>query len=472
MPMPAPSNILVVDDETGIRSLVKEILEDEGYHVDIAEDAETARASRRNRRPDLILLDIWMPDTDGISLLREWSETSTGAPPVIMMSGHGTIETAVEATRLGAYDFLEKPLSTAKLLLAVRRALEAAELRRENIGLRREALQASEPIGRSTLMGNLRDQVKRIAEHDTPVLITGESGSGKELFARYLHAHSPRAPGPFVRVRIAGLAGAAGQTEVFGAEDGPIIHYGAVEKANGGTLFLEDIVDMDPELQSRLVTMLQERSFHRVNGSEPVPLNVRIVTASRADVGRAVADSRLREDLYYLLNVVPLAVPPLRDHREDIPELVSYYIDVLVTRENLPNRRLTVGAAEPASKPRLARQRAGADQRASAPAHLGERVRHRARGGRSGSRGHSGARAPGTTEILEFEIPFREAREQFERAYLEYRLRKAGRQREQGRGGGGNRAHASLPKAAWTRNRSEVIVRALAAWRRLTGEPS
>ena len=425
MSTPAPSNILVVDDEAGICSLVKEILEDEGYDVEVAEDAETARASRRNRRPDLILLDIWMPDTDGISLLREWSETGTGAPPVIMMSGHGTIETAVEATRLGAYDFLEKPLSTAKLLLAVRRALEAAELRRENMGLKRETLQASEPIGRSTLMSSLRDQVKRIAEHDTPVLITGESGSGKELVARYLHAHSPRATGPFVRVRIAGLTAAAGQTEVFGSEDGPIIHYGAVEKANGGTLFLEDIVDMDRELQSRLVTMLQERSFLRVDGAAPVPLNVRIVTASRGDVARAVADARMREDLYYLLNVVPLAVPPLRDHREDIPELVSYYIDVLVTRENLPNRRLTVGAQN-----RLRNH--------SWPGNVRELINVLQRllilGSGSVIELEAVEAALGATpeferrddEILEFEIPFREAREQFERAYLEYRLRKAG----------------------------------------------
>ena len=425
MPTPAPSNILVVDDEAGIRALVKEILEDEGYDVGVAEDAETARASRRNRRPDLILLDIWMPDSDGISLLREWSETGTGAPPVIMMSGHGTIETAVEATRLGAYDFLEKPLSTAKLLLAVRRALEAAELRSENMGLRREALQASEPIGRSTLMGSLRDQVKRIAEHDTPVLITGESGSGKELFARYLHAHSPRARGPFVRVRIAGLIGAAGRTEVFGAEDGPIIHYGAVEKANGGTLFLEDIVDMDPELQSRFVTMLQERAFHRVDGAAPVPLNVRIVTASRGDVGRAVADARMREDLYYLLNVVPLAVPPLREHREDIPELVSYYIDVLVTRENLPNRRLTVGAQNRLRNhgwPGNVRELINVLQRllilGSGSVIELEAV--------EAALGATPEFERGDDEILEFELPFREAREQFERAYMEYRLRKAG----------------------------------------------
>ena len=425
MHTPAPSSILVVDDEPGILALIKDILEDEGYEVEVAEDAEAARASRRNRRPDLILLDIWMPDSDGISLLREWAKSGAGDVPVIMMSGHGTIETAVEATRLGAYDFLEKPLSTAKLLLAVRRALEAAQLRRENIGLRRDALQASEPIGRSTVMASLRDQVKRIAEHDTPVLITGESGSGKELIARYLHAHSPRATGPFVRVRIAGLIGAAGQTELFGAEDGPLIHYGAVENANGGTLFLEDVVDMEPELQSLLVSILQERSFLRINGTTPIPLNVRIVTASRGDLSRAVAAARLREDLYYLLNVVPLAVPPLRDHREDIPELVSYYIDALVTRENLPNRRLTVGAQN-----RLRNH--------SWPGNVRELINVLQRLLILGSGSVIELETVEATlgaipeierpddEILEFELPFREAREQFERAYLEYRLRRAG----------------------------------------------
>jgi len=425
MHTPTPSSILVVDDEPGILALVKDILLDEGYEVDTAENAESARASRRNRRPDLILLDIWLPDSDGISLLREWSESGTGDPPVIMMSGHGTVETAVEATRLGAYDFLEKPLSTAKLLLAVRRALEAAELRQENIGLKREAFQAPEPIGRSAVMNALRDQVRRIAEHDTSVLITGESGSGKELIARYLHAHSPRASGPFVRVRVAGLIGAVGQTELFGAEDGPRIQYGAVERAKGGTLFLEDIVDMDPELQARLVTMLMERAFLRVDGATPVPMNVRIVTASRNDVSRAVAASRLREDLYYLLNVVPLAVPPLREHREDIPELVSYYIDVLVTRENLPNRRLTVGAQN-----RLRNHRW--------PGNVRELINVLQRLLILGSGSVIELEAVEATlgaipeierhdgEVMEYELPLKEAREQFERAYLEYQLRKAG----------------------------------------------
>ena len=422
---PTLSSILVVDDEPVILALVKDILLDEGYEVDTAENAESARASRRNRRPDLILLDIWLPDSDGISLLREWSESGTGDPPVIMMSGHGTVETAVEATRLGAYDFLEKPLSTAKLLLAVRRALEAAALRQENIGLKREAFQAPEPIGRSAVMNALRDQVRRIAEHDTSVLVTGESGSGKELIARYLHAHSPRASGPFVRVRVAGLIGTAGQTELFGAEDGPRIQYGAVERAKGGTLFLEDIVDIDRELQARLVTMLMDRTFLRVDGATPVPMNVRIVTASRNDVSRAVAASRLREDLYYLLNVVPLAVPPLREHREDIPELVSYYIDVLVTRENLPNRRLTVGAQN-----RLRNHRW--------PGNVRELINVLQRLLILGSGSVIELEAVEATlgaipeierhdgEVLEYELPLKEAREQFERAYLEYQLRKAG----------------------------------------------
>ena len=365
-----------------------------------------------------------MPDSDGISLLKEWSESGMGDAPVIMMSGHGTVEIAVEATRLGAYDFLEKPLSTAKLLLTIRRALEAAALKRENAGLKREALQVSEPIGRSAAISNLRDRARRIAEHDTPVLVTGEPGSGKELIARYLHAHSPRSAGPFVRVHLAGLAGAAGQARVFGAEDGPRIHYGAIEKANGGTLFLEDIVDMDPELQARLVTALRDRSFLRLDGAAPVPLNVRIVAGSRGDVIRAVAASKLREDLYYLLNVVPLAVPPLREHHEDVPELMSYYVDVLVTRENLPNRRLTVGAQNRLRNhawPGNVRELINVLQRllilGSGSTIELEEVEATL------------STAPGSEcgdEVAEFELPLKEAREQFERAYLEYRLRRTG----------------------------------------------
>ena len=211
------AHILVIDDEREIRELVRDILQDEGYEVAVAETAEEARHARRLRKPDLVLMDIWLPDTDGISLLREWGQSGLDAP-VIMISGHGTVETAVEATRLGAYDFLEKPLSLSKLLLVVQRALEADKLQRENLDLRRQAQALVEPIGGSQLMKELRAQVQRIARHNAWVLISGEPGSGKELFARYLHSSSTRRDGPFVEAGVASIAGENSAVALFGAE--------------------------------------------------------------------------------------------------------------------------------------------------------------------------------------------------------------------------------------------------------------
>ena len=213
------SYLLVVDDEPDIRDLVKEILEDEGYDVATAENGQTARQALRDRKPDLVLLDIWMPDVDGISLLKEWSENEGLPCPVIMMSGHGTVETAVEATRLGAWEFLEKPLSLAKLLVTVERALEADKLQQENIGLRRHGQHVIEPTGRSAVIQRLREQVKRIAQHDTWVLITGEAGTGKETFARYLHAQSVRKDRPFVDVGVSSIAKGNSSRELFGSEE-------------------------------------------------------------------------------------------------------------------------------------------------------------------------------------------------------------------------------------------------------------
>ena len=416
--------ILIVDDEPDICTLLKEILEDEGYEASAAENAQLAREARRARRPDLILLDIWMPDTDGISLLKEWAGNSGLDTPVIMMSGHGTVETAVEATRLGAYDFLEKPLSTAKLLLTIKNALEIAQLKQENIGLKRESGAVTEPIGRSPAMQNLREQVKRIAQHDTSVLLVGESGSGKEVYARYLHQSSNRRDGPFVRVPIAGLGGANAAAELFGVEDGEHVHFGSLERANGGTLFLEDIIDMDVGVQARLLSALQHQSFMRVDGRAPVSINVRIVAATTHDPARAVAKGLLREDLYYHLNVVPLEIPPLRSHRDDIPELLNYYIDQFATTEGLPYRRFTVGAQNRLrnySWPgnvrelknvvhRLLILGSGADiDQDEIEISLGE-VRERR-----------------TTDTpSEFDLPLKEAREQFERSYLEYQIRETG----------------------------------------------
>ena len=421
-------HVLVVDDEPDIRELVKDILEDEGFLVSTAENAEAARQARRQRRPDLILLDIWMPDTDGITLLKEWSDKSALDSPVIMMSGHSTVETAVEATRLGAWDFLEKPLSMAKLLLTVRHAIESAQLRQENQGLKREMPTVTEPAGRSDVMKHLREQVRRIAQHNTAVLVTGESGSGKEVLARYLHAHSGRRDGPFVRFTVAAGAGDGATVELFGVEDGDQVHFGSLERANGGTLFLEDVTEMDAALQARLVGALQHASFLRVDGREPVQVDVRIVAATSRDLAAEVKSGRFREDVYYHLNVVPLHVPPLREHREDVPELLDYYVDLLVTREGLPYRRFTVAAQNRLrnhSWPGNIRELRNAVQRLlilGSGDDVSESEVETALGGAVTRT----ATAPANGRLPGFELPLKEAREVYERAYFEDHIRQAG----------------------------------------------
>ena len=419
--MSAP-HILVVDDELDIRELIKEILEDEGYEVSTAENAQTARDARRSRKPDLVLLDIWMPDTDGISLLREWNDdTARFESPVVMMSGHGSVETAVEATRLGAYDFLEKPLSLAKLLLTVRRALENAQLKAENIGLRRDVAQQSNPLGRSATMSTIREQAKRIGRHDTAVLISGESGCGKAVLARYIHNQSPRASAPFVRVPVSGLTNARSASELFGVEDGGAVHYGLLEQSNGGTLFLEDIIDMDLEVQARFLSALTQNAFLRVGALEATPIDVRIIAATSHDAAQAVRSGRLREDLYYHLNVVPLDMPALRDHREDVPELIEYFVEQLVQIQNLPYRRFGVAAQNRLrhySWPGNVRELKNVVQRLLILA-AGEEVQalevDTALGG--------SVQAAAAPVDDDFELPLKEARERFERRYLEHRIR-------------------------------------------------
>ncbi len=411
------SHILVVDDEPDIRDLVKEILEDEGYEVATAEHGAAAREARRVRRPDLILLDIWMPDIDGISLLKEWSEGDGLPCPVIMMSGHGTVETAVEATRLGAYDFIEKPLSMAKLLLTVGRALEADKLARENVGLRRHARPVTEPIGRSDTMQKLRSQVLRLAQSDAPVLITGEPGTGKEVYARFLHANSPRKNGPFVDVGVGSIARENAALELFGSEEGDKVHYGRLEQASGGTLFLDELADMGLETQAKLAGALENGSFLRIGGKEPVQVDVRIVAATHRDLEAEVAVGRFREDLYYHLNVLPLALPPLREHCEDVPELLTYYVNHFVDQEGLPYRNFTMAARNRLRNygwPGNIRELKNLVQRLLI---LGggeeitleevEAAISHAAPVRSKEIGH-----------IPLDLPLREAREQFERAYL------------------------------------------------------
>ena len=335
-------NILVVDDEPDIRTLLKEILEDEGYAVEVAENAEAARQARVARRPDLTLLDIWMPDVDGITLLKEWTEEEKLHTPVIMMSGHGTVETAVEATRLGAYDFIEKPLSLGKLLVTVERALEAYKLHRENAGLRHKLQPSKEPIGRSAVMLQLREQVERVALHDTTVLIRGETGSGKGVIARYLHKLSPRRNGPFIEVGVASLLSEEASEALFGSEKEGMVHYGLLEQANGGTLYLNDIADMDIATQARLLGALETRIYHRIGGKDPIPIDVRVIAASHHDLEQEVSEGSFRNDLFYHLNVVPLFVPPLREHSEDITDLIAFYVDYYTSQDNFPYRSFNV----------------------------------------------------------------------------------------------------------------------------------
>jgi DNA-binding NtrC family response regulator len=337
-------HILVVDDEPDIRSLVHDILEDEGYSVSIAEGGEAARKARRVRRPDLILLDIWMEDVDGITLLREWSESGDLPCPVVMMSGHGTVETAVEATRLGAYDFIEKPISLAKLLLTVERAFESDRLQRENVNLRERAQPIVEPVGKSPAMSQMREQARKIAQHNSWVLISGEAGAGKDTFARYIHEQSARRNGPFVEIAVGSISAENSAAELFGSEDGETVRYGRLEQANGGTLCIGDIADMDMQTQARLLSVFQTRSLTRLGGREDVEVDLRVIATTQQNLDEEVAAGRFRDDLFYHLNVVPLQIPALREHADDVHELLNYYIDYLVTHERLSYRHFSVAA--------------------------------------------------------------------------------------------------------------------------------
>ena len=335
-------HVLVVDDEDAIRVLIKEILSDEGYEVTNAADAAEARAARQEGKFDLILLDIWMPDTDGISLLREWSEHAELDCPVVIMSGHGTVDTAVEATRLGAFDFVEKPLSIAKLLRTVERAIESSKKRPSTTRRLLPALMT--PVGRSKLMQNLRDQVQEYANHDSPVLLIGEAGTGRGAFARYIHALSDRAEAPLVNLLAASLTDNNAEEQLFGTEENGEIHNGYFERAKNGTLIIDELTDLNDLAQKLILSALEQGEFVRHGGHEPIKLQVRVLATVNADYDSRIAAGTLRRELISNLNTLSVRVPPLREYAEDVPELLSYYVDKLVDGEGLSFKRFGVAA--------------------------------------------------------------------------------------------------------------------------------
>ena len=335
-------HVLVVDDEDDIRVLIKEILSDEGYEVTNAADAAEARAARQKGKFDLILLDIWMPDTDGISLLREWSEHAELDCPVVIMSGHGTVDTAVEATRLGAFDFVEKPLSIAKLLRTVERAIESSKKRPSTTRRLLPALMT--PVGRSKLMQSLRDQVQEYANHDSPVLLIGEAGTGRGAFARYIHALSDRAEAPLVNLLAASLTDNNAEEQLFGTEENGEIHNGYFERAKNGTLIIDELTDLNDLAQKLILSALEQGEFVRRGGHEPIKLQVRVLATVNADYDSRIAAGTLRRELISNLNTLSVRVPPLREYAEDVPELLSYYVDKLVDGEGLSFKRFGVAA--------------------------------------------------------------------------------------------------------------------------------
>jgi DNA-binding NtrC family response regulator len=398
-------SILVVDDEPDIRNLVKEILEDEGYRVDVAEDADSARAVRQRGEPDLVLLDIWMPDEDGVSLLKEWKEKDQLHCPVVMMSGHGTVETAVEATRLGAYDFVEKPLSLAKLLLTVEQALTMGARGTATV---KGVVSTQELVGNSRVMAALREQAQRVAVHDTPVLISGETGAGKHALAGYIHACSSHARGPFVEVAVGGSE--PGQAEEFtgGSLDS------LIARARGGTLYVAEIISLTPASQQQLLQLAKRAT--------PEHGNLRLIVATREKPQASVRSGGLLEELYYVINALELRVLPLREHREDVSALLEYFVNYFAQHEGLSYRHFNVAAQNRLRNyawPGNVSELRNLVQRAMI---LGGGVEIGLDEVEQSLQQSDGREtAPGLIP-LPLDLPLRQAREVFERAYLEQQL--------------------------------------------------
>ena len=424
------AQILVVDDEPDIRQLVQEILEDEGYSVKTAKDGETARLVYAQQKPDLVLLDIWMPDIDGISLLKEWSSAGTLEAQVVIMSGHGTLETAVEATRLGAFDFVQKPLSLAKLLATVRKALDsrpqtkAAELSGQHI-------LPIEPMGNSPVMQLLRNSAKQAANNSSPVMITGESGSGRETLARYIH-HLSTSSGDMVTLDHSQAAGENTCAYLFGSVVNGQKVEGLLDKAAGGLLFIPKLQKLPLNTLELLNNTIESNGYTAVGGTSFKPLACRIICSATENLEQLVKEKRLPGPLYFHLNVLPLKVPALRERPEDIPELIRYFSDWFPNHENLPYRSFSVSIQNRMrnhSWPGNVRELRSLIQRLLVLGSEGEVLAQEVEDALNQSAASMDNTVTGHGRLYDkglYDLPLREAREQFERDYLIYQLKKAG----------------------------------------------
>ncbi|NEU11907.1 sigma-54-dependent Fis family transcriptional regulator [Methylobacterium sp. BTF04] len=341
------ADILIVDDEADIRDLVAGILDDEGHRTRTAGGSDEALAAIESRRPHLVFLDIWLQGSrlDGLQVL---DQIKAGHPdlPVVMISGHGNIETAVAAIKAGAYDFIEKPFKADRLILVAERALETSRLRREVRDLKTRSGQASRLVGASVVVNQLRQTVERVAPTNARVMILGAPGSGKELSARTLHATSTRASGPFVVINAATITPDTMEAELFGVEagEGRARRVGALEEAHGGSLYIDEVADMPRETQNRILRVLVDQNFQRVGGTTRVHVDVRIISSSSRDLAEEIAAGRFREDLFHRLSVVPIRVPSLSERREDVPELISFFMEQISGATGLPRRRIAEDA--------------------------------------------------------------------------------------------------------------------------------
>ena len=414
------ASILVVDDEQDIRNLVSEILEDEGYAVVSAKNGETARAAFSSNAPDLVLLDIWMPDIDGITLLKEWNASGRLNCPVVMISGHGTLETAVEATRLGAFDFVQKPLSLAKLLATVRSAL-AANIRESSSATHSPS--ASAPQGSSPQSQLLRRTAQQAAGAQAPVLITGEPGSGKQSLAAWLHEQSGQT-GPFKVLDRIQLSGDSPRDYLLGSDTQP----GALAQADGGTLFIPELIDIALETQTLLAAIVESGAYTPVGSHNEQPLNCRVISAISCDPETAIAQDCLDKSLHLHIGVLPLHITPLRERVQDVTDLIGHHTDHLSNSEGLNYRHFSISALNrlrnhdwPGNEQELINlvKRLlvlGADGEVTAQ-EVEDALRQP---------GRDTSGAGGSARPVSFDLPLREAREAFERDYLIYQLRKAG----------------------------------------------